>query len=115
MQLWAGMSLHFRSYLRLTVFLAHGERSLVSTKPKSTLSQRTLEDLDWYFDFDSPHRMIIPNRDKVAKQRIRPVEFIKAEVERIAVRKSTAEAKGDIAHVESVNDELWRTSLVDFA
>ena len=71
---------------------------------RSQPSQRTLEDLDWYFDL--PHKTIIPNRDKVAKQRTRPVEFIEAEVERIAVGKGTAEAKGFITHVESVNDEL---------
>ena len=106
MQFWAGMSLHLRSCLRLTVFLAHGEWSLGSTKPKSTLSQHTLEDLDWYFDVDSPHKRIIPNRDKVAKQRTRPVEFIEAEVERIAVGKGIAEAKGFITLVESANDEL---------
>ncbi|KAK4690950.1 hypothetical protein P7C71_g5951, partial [Lecanoromycetidae sp. Uapishka_2] len=68
--------------------------------------QRTLEDLDWYFDIDSPHKTFIPFGDKVAKQRTRPTEFIEAEAERIAVGKDTAESKGFTTHVESVSSEL---------
>ena len=62
--------------------------------------------MDWYFDVESPHKTIIPNRDKVAEQRIKPVEFIEAEVERTAVGKGIAEAKGFITLVESANEEL---------
>lgn len=67
--------------------------------------QRTLEDLDWYFDIDSPHKTFIPIGDKIAKQRTRPTEFIEAEAERIALGKGTVESKGFITHVESVSSE----------
>lgn len=68
--------------------------------------QRTLEDLDAYFDIDSPHKTIIPISDKVAKQRSRPTEMIEAEAERIAVGNGTVMAKGYTTHVESVSSEL---------
>lgn len=68
--------------------------------------QRTLEDLDAYFDIDSPHRTIIPISDKIAKQRSRPTELVEAERERIEVGKETVESKGYTAHVESVSSEL---------
>ena len=68
--------------------------------------QRTLEDLDWYFDIDSPHKTVIPIGDKVAKQRTRPVEFLEAEKERIRVGKGNVEQKGFTSHVEAVIDEL---------
>lgn len=46
-------------------------------------ANRTLEDLDDYFDKDSPHSTIIPIGDKVAKQHHRPAEAIEAERRRI--------------------------------
>jgi hypothetical protein len=42
-------------------------------------ANRTLEDLDAYFDRDSVHKTIIPIGDKTAKQSARPVEAIEAE------------------------------------
>jgi hypothetical protein len=46
-------------------------------------ANRTLEDLDDYFDKDSPHSTIISIGDKVAKQHHRPAEAIEAERRRI--------------------------------
>jgi hypothetical protein len=46
-------------------------------------ANRTLEDLDDYFDKDSPHGTIIRVGDKVAKQHHRPAEAIAAERRRI--------------------------------
>jgi hypothetical protein len=46
-------------------------------------ANRTLEDLDDYFDKSSPHRTIIPIGDKVAKQHRRPAEAIEAERRRV--------------------------------
>jgi hypothetical protein len=46
-------------------------------------ANRTLEDLDDYFDTDSPHSTIIRIGDKVAKQHHRPAEAIEAERRRI--------------------------------
>lgn len=46
-------------------------------------ANRTLEDLDDYFDKDSPHKTIIRIGDKVAKQHHRPAEAIEAERRRI--------------------------------
>lgn len=46
-------------------------------------ANRTLEDLDDYFDTDSPHSTIIRFGDKVAKQHHRPAEAIEAEGRRI--------------------------------
>ena len=48
-------------------------------------ANRTLEDLDDYFDRDSGHKTIIPIGDKVAKQHQRPQEAIEAERRRIAL------------------------------
>jgi hypothetical protein len=48
-------------------------------------ANRTLEDLDDYFDRDSGHKTIIPISDKVAKQHQRPQEAIDAERRRIEV------------------------------
>ena len=45
----------------------------------------TLEDLDDYFDRDSPHKTIIAINDKIAKQHKRPQEAIEAEQRRIAL------------------------------
>ena len=68
--------------------------------------QRTLEDLDAYFDIDSPHKTMIPIGDKIAKQTSRPSELVEAERERIEVGKGTVEAKGYTTHVENVNSDL---------
>lgn len=48
-------------------------------------ANRTLEDLDDYFDKDSPHKIPIPFSDKVAKQHQRPAEAVEAELRRIAL------------------------------
>lgn len=48
-------------------------------------ANRTLEDLDDYFDRDSGHKTIIPVGDKIAKQHQRPLEAIEAERRRIAM------------------------------
>lgn len=56
-------------------------------------ANRTLEDLDDYFDRDSPHKTIIPIGDKVAKQHQRPVEAIEAERRRV----EAAETEGEYA------------------
>lgn len=47
-------------------------------------ANRTLEDLNEYFDADSNHGTIIKFSDKVAKQHARPTEAIEAEHRRIA-------------------------------
>lgn len=69
-------------------------------------ANRTLEDLDAYFDRDSGHKTIIAIGDKVAKQHKRPQEAIEAERARIAM---ADDAKGiankmDVAsHIEEVS------------
>lgn len=66
---------------------------------------RTLEDLDAYFDIDSPHKTIIPIGDKTAKQRERPLEAIEAEqarIEAMASSKDVDAAKTHTAHIEEV-------------
>lgn len=64
-------------------------------------SNRTLEDIDEYFDKDSGHKLIIPFSDKVARSTARPQEAINAEQRRIAVADKTTEAlKADTEHVE---------------
>lgn len=70
-------------------------------------ANRTLEDLDDYFDASSPHRTIIRVGDKVAKQHHRPAEAIEAERRRVesanfAVEDNTAGKKGGKAFVEHV-------------
>lgn len=67
---------------------------------------RTLEDLDAYFDIDSPHKTIIPIGDRVAKQRSRPTELMEAEADRIEVGKGTVAAKGYSTHLESVGFDM---------
>jgi hypothetical protein len=57
-------------------------------------SNRTLEDLDAYFDIDSPHKTIIPVGDRVAKQRDRPLE----------ASRDYDTAKTHTAHIEEVGD-----------
>ena len=70
-------------------------------------ANRTLEDLDDYFDIDSPHKIPIPIGDKVAKQHLRPQEAIEAERKRIALATSLqhdGQKKGsvDATYIESV-------------
>ncbi|KAJ5613291.1 hypothetical protein N7510_006485 [Penicillium lagena] len=64
---------------------------------------RTLEDLDVYFDRDSPHATIIPINDKVAKQCKRPLEAIEAEANRVAATKAIDFKTGTSEHVEDVD------------
>ncbi|KXT14309.1 hypothetical protein AC579_8430 [Pseudocercospora musae] len=72
-------------------------------------ANRTLEDLDDYFDKDSPHRIPIPIGDKIAKQHQRPAEAIEAEQKRIALATESQriDRKGsvDAAFVENVTVE----------
>lgn len=65
-------------------------------------ANRTLEDLDAYFDRDSGHKTIIPIGDKVAKQTARPLEVIEAEARRVAESKTTDLQKATAVHVEDV-------------
>lgn len=66
-------------------------------------ANRTLEDLNDYFDRDSPHRTIIRISDKTAKQHERPLEAIEAERRRIAVTTELeAAANKSAATVEHV-------------
>ncbi|KAF2176205.1 general substrate transporter [Zopfia rhizophila CBS 207.26] len=68
-------------------------------------SNRTLEDLDAYFDKDSLHKTIIPIGDRVAKQRTRPAEAIEAERLRIdaaATAKDVDVGKTQTSHIEQV-------------
>lgn len=60
-------------------------------------ANRTLEDLDDYFDKDSNHTTIIRIGDKVAKQHQRPQEAIEAERKRIemATESLRIQQKGD--------------------
>jgi hypothetical protein len=70
-------------------------------------SNRTLEDIDEYFDDDSGHKLIIPFGDKATKSTARPAEALEAEMRRVAV----AEGKKDILkgsaaeHVEDLEQE----------
>lgn len=63
-------------------------------------ANRTLEDLDAYFDRDSGHKTIIPIGDKVAKQTTRPLEAIEAEARRVAEGKTMDLHKVTAVHVE---------------
>lgn len=71
-------------------------------------ANRTLEDLDAYFDADSPHKTIIPIGDITAKQRARPQEAIDAEIARIEAMGASKDvdavkAKSHTAHVEEID------------
>ncbi|KKY27206.1 putative glycerol proton symporter of the plasma subject to glucose-induced inactivation [Phaeomoniella chlamydospora] len=75
-------------------------------------ANRTLEDLDEYFDRDSPHTTIIRFGDKVAKQHQRPIEAIEAEARRVATSKTddledddTKSKLPSALHVESIEDQ----------
>jgi hypothetical protein len=65
-------------------------------------ANRTLEDLDEYFDVDSGHTTIIPFSDKIAKSTARPQEAIDAERRRITevTERKIASGKGHDVHVE---------------
>ncbi|TVY81654.1 Sugar transporter STL1 [Lachnellula suecica] len=68
-------------------------------------SNRTLEDIDEYFDIDSGHPTIIAIGDKVTKSTARPQEAIDAEIRRVTVAdKKVAAQKGSAVHVEHVDD-----------
>ncbi|CAK7233308.1 hypothetical protein SBRCBS47491_008564 [Sporothrix bragantina] len=58
-------------------------------------ANRTLEDLDAYFDIDSGHGIIIPIGDKAAKSTQRPQEAIDAENARVAMAEN-ADAKAQL-------------------
>jgi hypothetical protein len=67
-------------------------------------SNRTLEDIDEYFDVDSGHTTIIPIGDKITKSTARPQEAIDAEIRRVTVAdKKVAAQKGSAVHVEHVD------------
>lgn len=68
-------------------------------------ANRTLEDLDFYFDRDSNHPTIIPIHDKVSKQSKRPFEAIQAEAQRVAATKAV-DAKVVSEHVEDIDNEV---------
>ncbi|KAL1870964.1 hypothetical protein Plec18167_007271 [Paecilomyces lecythidis] len=68
-------------------------------------ANRTLEDLDFYFDRDSNHPAIIPIHDKVAKQSKRPFEAIEAEAHRVAATKAV-DAKVVSEHVEDIDNNV---------
>jgi hypothetical protein len=66
-------------------------------------ANRSLEDLDAYFDRDSGHTTIIPIGDKVAKGTARPLEAIEAEARRVAASGKQIDAnKVSSTHVEDV-------------
>lgn len=70
-------------------------------------ANRTLEDLDDYFDRDSSHKTIIRIGDKVAKQHQRPLEAIEAERRRIEMQTQSQvlERKaGEADFVESITE-----------
>ncbi|RDW69809.1 hypothetical protein BP6252_08829 [Coleophoma cylindrospora] len=68
-------------------------------------ANRTLEDLDQYFDIDSNHKTIIPIGDKVAKSTARPQEAIEAELRRVTTSgKSDDKWKDTGAEVEEVEN-----------
>ena len=75
--------------------------SLLTHRVKT--ANRTLEDLDDYFDQDSGNPTIIPISHKLAKQKQRPMEAIEAEERRIAAAMDEDFAKiSGISHVEEV-------------
>ncbi|KAK6369903.1 hypothetical protein LTS17_009353 [Exophiala oligosperma] len=68
-------------------------------------ANRTLEDLDDYFDKDSGNPTIIPISSKAAKRKQRPIEAIEAEQRRIAAAMNDGVAKSatTMTHVEEVS------------
>jgi hypothetical protein len=73
----------------------------------TTYRNRTLEDLDAYFDIDSGHKTIIAIDDKIAKSSTRPLEAIEAEESRIANAaaggKDIDGGKSSATHIEVVS------------
>jgi hypothetical protein len=65
-------------------------------------ANRTLEDLDDYFDRDSGHKTIIPISDKVAKQHQRPQEAIDAERRRIEMTTESDVIKRKLSETQYV-------------
>ena len=70
-------------------------------------SNRTLEDIDEYFDEDSEPKLIIPFGDKAAKSPARPIEALEAEMRRVAGTdgKRDVPESGAADHVEDVEQE----------
>ncbi|KAF4627587.1 hypothetical protein G7Y89_g10564 [Cudoniella acicularis] len=67
-------------------------------------SNRTLEDIDEYFDIDSGHTTIISIGDKATKSTARPQEAIDAELRRVTVADKKVEAqKSAVTHVEEID------------
>lgn len=67
-------------------------------------ANRSLEDIDQYFDVDSGHTTIIPLGDKATKSTARPQEAIDGELRRVTVADKKAIAQKSIAvHVEHVD------------
>jgi hypothetical protein len=70
-------------------------------------ANRSLEDMNEYFDADSGHGTFIKISDKVAKQHARPAEAIEAEQRRItsALESETVLTKrgAKIDHIENVS------------
>lgn len=66
-------------------------------------ANRTLEDLDAYFDRDSGHPTIIPIGDKTSKSTKRPQEAIDAEASRIELA-ATMGTKAKVVSVEHAED-----------
>ncbi|RJE19908.1 sugar transporter [Aspergillus sclerotialis] len=66
-------------------------------------ANRTLEDLDAYFDLDSGHPTIIRIGDKEAKQTARPIEAIEAEARRIEASDGIKKMGPTATHVEDVD------------
>lgn len=69
-------------------------------------ANRTLEDLDAYFDKDAGHGIIIPIGDKVAKSSKRPQEAIDSEAARIAMaenRDTKTKLAAQVEHQEDVS------------
>jgi short subunit dehydrogenase-like uncharacterized protein len=72
-------------------------------------ANRTLEDLDDYFDRDSGKGVIIRVGDKVAKQHSRPQEAIEAEARRIAMATESEVMKvksGEEGVVERIEEQI---------
>jgi hypothetical protein len=65
-------------------------------------ANRTLEDLDDYFDRDSGNGLIIRIGDKVAKQHQRPIGAIEAERRRIEIANAGELPKGKAGEVATV-------------
>ncbi|KAI9820746.1 MAG: hypothetical protein M1827_005116 [Pycnora praestabilis] len=76
-------------------------------------SDRTLEDLDYYFDIDSPPHTLVPNTEKTAKQRARPVKLIEAEAQRVETGKELVGSKAFSSHVEYAGNDVKLPGTVE--